>query len=81
VFNGTQYLYVSGANLQSRLYKIQNNTVTAYNQNRFVEMAQQAGYTPGFNWSVDSGVVYQNTSTGKLYMLQSINGTLYTQEM
>jgi hypothetical protein len=81
VFNGTQYLYVSGSNLQSRLYKIQNNTVVAYNQNRFVEMAQQAGYTPGFNWSVDSGVVYQNSSTGKLYMLQSINRTLYTQEM
>lgn len=29
----------------------------------------------------DAGNVYQNTSNGKLYMLQLINGTFYTQEM
>lgn len=29
----------------------------------------------------DAGNVYQNASSGKLYMLQLINGTFYTQEM
>ena len=29
----------------------------------------------------DAGNVYQNASNGKLYMLQLINGTFYTQEM
>jgi len=78
---GVTTVYISGANLQARLYQLQNGQFTTYKQSRFTEMAEQAGYYPGFTWSVDSGIVYQNSSTGKLYMLQSINSILYTQEL
>jgi FG-GAP-like repeat len=78
---GVTTVYISGANLQAELYQLRNGVFTEYKQNRFTEMAQQAGYYPGFTWSVDAGTVYQNRSTGKLYMLQLINGILYTQEL
>ena len=80
-YNGSTLVYFSGANLQAKLYKLANGQFTAYKQTQFTTMAQQAGYTPGFTWSVDAGVVYQNASNGRLYMLQSINNKVYTQEM
>jgi hypothetical protein len=79
--NGIVTVYFSGANLQAKLYQIQNGQFVAYQQSRFKAMATQAGYYPGFTWSVDTGIVYQNSSTGKIYMLQSINSVLYTQEL
>ena len=79
--SGATAIYVSGANLQARLYKLSNGVFTSYKQSRFTEMAQQAGYYSGFTWSVASGTVYQNSSTGKLYMLQLINSVVYTQEL
>jgi len=77
--NGSTFVYFSAANLQAKLYQLTGNQFVAYKQTDFTTMAQKAGYTPGFNWSVGAGDVYQNTTTGKMYMLQLINGTFYTQ--
>jgi len=80
-YNNMTLVYFSGANLQATLYQLAGGQFTPYKQSDFTAMATQVGYTPGFNWSVDVGEVYQNTGTGKLYMLQLINGALYTEEM
>jgi FG-GAP-like repeat len=80
-YNGAEIVYFSGVNLQAKLYRLQNGQFTEFNQSRFTDMAQQAGYRAGFTWSVDVGVVYRNSMSGKLFMLQSINGILYSEEM
>jgi hypothetical protein len=80
--NGTSTVYFSGPNGDARLYQYSGGAFIAYQQSRFTAMATQAGGRPGVkDWSVDVGIVYQNSSTSKVYMLQSINSVLYTQEL
>jgi hypothetical protein len=80
--NGTPTIYFSGPNDDARLYQYSNGSFIAYQQSRFTAMATQAGARPGVkDWSVDVGIIYRNASTGKTYMLQSLNSVLYTQEL
>jgi hypothetical protein len=80
--NGTPTVYFSGPNGDARLYQYSASAFIAYQQSRLTAMAAQAGGRPGVkDWSVDVGIIYQNSSTGKIYMLQSINSILYTQEL
>jgi len=67
VINGTDSVLFSGDANNISLYK---GTTKQY-PSAFSTMAAYG----------DAGNVYQNTSNGKLYMLQLINGTFYTQEM
>jgi hypothetical protein len=80
--NGVPTMYFSGANDHARLYQYANGTFTPYKQNRFTEMATAGGANPGhIDWSVDTGIVYQNSRSGKVFMLQCLLGVLYTQEL
>ena len=67
VINGTDSVLFSGDADNISLYK---GTTKQYSS-AFSTMAAYG----------DAGNVYQNASNGKLYMLQLINGTFYTQEM
>ena len=65
--NGVDSVLFSGDADNASLYR---GTVKQY-PSAFSTMAQYG----------EAGNVYQNTSTGKIYMLQLIYGTFYTQEM
>jgi hypothetical protein len=67
VINGTDSVLFSGDADNTSLY---TGTTKLY-PNAFSTMSAFG----------DAGNVYQNTSNGRLYMLQLINGTFYTQEM
>jgi len=67
VINGTDSILFSGDADNISLYK---GTTKLYS-GAFSTMAAFG----------DAGNVYQNATTGRLYMLQLINGTFYTQEM
>lgn len=81
-FNGVPTVYFSGVNDNAQLLQLSNGTWNPYNQSRLTEMARSAGARPGvLDWSVDTGVVYLNSRTNKIYMLQLLNRVFYTQAL
>jgi FG-GAP-like repeat len=70
--NGMAMVLLPGEGTATRLYQV-NNGLVAYKSTAFTDM--NAG-RPG-----KAAAVYQNPSSGKIYMLQLINQIFYTQEM
>jgi len=74
VINGIKTVYFGAS---AGLYQYANGVWTLYQQSKFTDLAQKISGSAGFGISA----VYQNGSNGKTYMLQSINGSFYTQEL
>ena len=81
VINGAKTVFFGGVIGDARLYKYENSIWTPYKQNRLREMQVEVVPNPDKNWAVRVSAIYQNTSNGKTYMLQLLNGSYYTQEL
>ena len=78
---GYPAVFFSGSNDQAMLYQLINGAFVSYKQQRFTDMAIQAGISSPttINFAVGSSIVYQNN--GNPYMLQLLNGVWYTERM
>jgi len=78
---GYPAVFFSGSNDQAMLYQLINGTFVPYKQQRFTDMAIQAGISSPttINYAVGNSIVYQNN--GNPYMLQLLNGVWYTEQM
>jgi hypothetical protein len=74
VINGIKTVYFGAS---AGLYQYANGAWTLYKQTKLDDLARLISGSAGFG----IGAVYQNGSNGKTYMLQSINGSFYTQEL
>lgn len=80
---GIPSVFFGGSNDQAVLYQVINGSFVGYKNQRFTDMAIQAGIPnpTQINFAIDSSVIYQNTSTQSVFMLQLLNGVWYTQKM
>jgi len=78
---GYPAVFFSGSNDQAMLYQLINGAFVPYKQQRFTDMAIQAGISSPttINYAVGNSIVYQNN--GNPYMLQLLNGVWYTEQM
>jgi hypothetical protein len=74
-------VFFSGSNNQARLYQVINGQFVSYQQQRFTDMAIQAGVSSPstINFAVGNSTIYKNHND--VYMLQLLNGTWYTEKM
>lgn len=72
--NGVASVFFPSYRAGSKVYQIGNNTLTEFKAGSFAQMSASA------NWATASAV-YQNASTGKIFMLHLLDGTFYTKEM
>lgn len=72
--NGVPSIFFPGYMTPNRVYQVVNHTLVEYKPGAFSTMRS------GFNRAT-AGAVYQNASSGKIYMLYLLDGTFYTKEM
>lgn len=72
--NGVPSLFLPSYRTGSKLYQVANNGLTEIQAGQFGRMSASA------SWATASAV-YQNSSTGKVFMLHLLDGTFYTKEM
>ncbi len=77
---GNPALFIPAANDSQRLYERQNNSLVSVDHTAFYNMALAVGITSpdARNFAETTPVVYQNSTTGKYYIFESINGNWYT---
>jgi hypothetical protein len=81
VFTGGHRTVLFGAeNGDMRLYQIINGAWVAYKQDLLDAMSALVGASRG-NWNIGHGTIYQNTVSGKVYVLQYLSGKYYTKEL
>ena len=61
--------YFAGGGNDGRIYSLNNGSFVSYNQDKFTTMTADVGSST----SVQTGAIYQNRSTGKIFMLQLIH--------
>ena len=71
--NGTPAVFLPAQAGDSRLYTFANGSATPYHAQAFGSMAGQH--------TAQASTVYQNSNTGKIFMLQLLDDAFYTQEM
>lgn len=72
--NGIPSIFFPGYKTPNRVYQVVNHALTEYRPGSFGSMSGGFGRATG-------GAVYQNASSGKVYMLYLLDGTYYTKEM
>lgn len=72
--NGRAAVFMPSYRAGSKLFQVNNGALTEVGAGTFGRMSS------GANWATASAV-YQNASTGKVFMLHLLDGTFYTKEM
>lgn len=78
--NGHTTIFFGATNGDVKLYQIVNGAFALFKQTVLDSMASMLNTTQG-NWNTGIGIVYQNTTNGKNYMLQYIGTNYYTHEL
>lgn len=82
---GTQAVFFPASESDSRLYKASGTGLVVHKPNSFSEaitkFRAETTFCGGCTWYATASTVYQNSNTGKIYMLQLMYGAFYTQEM
>jgi len=79
-YQGVQYCFFDGPNGDATLYQLANASLSLYKHEDFLSMGRLLGGKPDVkDWSIMSATVYRGSKG--IYMLQDINGTLYTQKL
>lgn len=72
--NGVAAIFLPSYRAGSKLFQVTNGSLAEVNSGAFSRMSASA------SWATASAV-YQNASTGKVFMLHLLDGTFYTKEM
>lgn len=72
--NGVPSIFFPGYLTPNRVYQTVNHALVEYKPGAFASMTSGVRRATG-------GAVYQNASSGKIYMLYLLDGTYYTKEM
>jgi len=78
--NGKETVLFGADNGHTTLYQNVNGVFVSYRQSWLINMIQSHGAAVN-NWTAGAATFYQNTNTGKVFVLQYLQGKYYTKEL